>query len=265
MIKIFFVFILLCAAGCIKDSSTSAQPNKTPKPETQSVSDLSPDNYPQILYGTISLHDAQKEISPMLTVDVKAETVRQTIRRGFDVDLPPVGSTVKMDVMNCTGYLATAHITYRGLNQAEVWTAELTAETKNLDFRAKLLECKENPKDEFTQKYLSNTVFFIAPADEKRKNVRNVKNPDWRIILPTIPFEWRKIAKLSLTATKKQTEECIGNWLDSDGDGRVDVLTLCAFNEESKNENGAIHIYQRVLQLKDENWREVWQTTDTAN
>ena len=269
MSKLICIFVLLCAAGCNMDSSTSAQLNKTPKPEIQNetpkpkdqpLSELSSDEYPQILYGIISLRDAQKNMQTTLTIDVKAETVRQTLQRGFDVNLPPIGSTVKMDLMNCTGYLATANITFRGLNQEEVWTAELTEETKNTNFEPKLLECKENPNDEFTRKYLSDSIFFIAPSQEDRKKVRNVRNPDWKNILQTIPFEWRKIAKLSLTATKKQTEECIGNWLDSDGDGKIDILTLCAFNDE----NGG-YIYERVLQLKDGSWREVWQTVDTKN
>lgn len=139
MSKLIFIFIFLCAASCNMDSSTSAQLNKTPKPEIQSetpksetriLSELSSDEYPQILYGIFHLRDLRKNMETTLDVNINNETVRETVSRGFDVNLPPVGSTIKMDVMNCAGYLATAYVTYRGLNQEEVWTAELTEETK---------------------------------------------------------------------------------------------------------------------------------------
>ena len=267
--------ILLIASGCGVNSSTSAQLTNQPKTNSSVNSNAAlqpdkieplPNEYPSVLYGGFHLRDPRKNLQTTVDVALRGEDVRATVNRGFDVKLPPVGTIVKMDIMNCAGYLGTASVTYRGLQQImEVWTAELISETKIADLEQKLLQCVDKPNDEFTRKYLSNSIYFIAPSDEKRKQIKNVKIPDWKAIVPTIPYEWRKVAKLPMFPTKKQAEECISNWLDSDGDGEIDLLALCAFNEESVLESGGIYQYSRVLRLVNGSWREIWQTTDTKN
>lgn len=275
--KIIIVFLgqfLLVAAGCNFDSPTSAQLNNQPKTNSQTnvetnqkttESDLISNQYPAVLFGIFHLKDARKNLQTTAEITLRGEDVRATVNRGFDVNLPPIGANVKMDIMNCAGYLASAKVTYKGLQITDVWTAELIPETKVADLEQKLLQCAENPNDEMTRKYPANFVYFIAPIEEKRKQITNVKNPDWKAIIPTIPHEWRKIANLPPSPTKKQLNSCVSDWLDSDGDGEIDILALCAVNEESVLESGGVWQYKRILRKIDGNWREIWQTTDTKD
>lgn len=267
---------LLIATSCNVKSHTLSEPSNQVGIDSQANSNAAsqqPDKieplsnqYPAVLYGSFYLRDARKNLQTTADVALRGEDVRATVGRGIDVNLPPIGTTIKMDVMNCAGYLGTVKVTYRGLQQImEVWTAELMPETHVADLEQKLLQCADNPNDEFTRKYLSNSVYFIAPADEKRKQIVNVKNPDWKAIVPAIPYEWLKTAKLPRSPNKKQAEECISDWLDSDDDGEIDILSLCAFNEESRLESGGIYQYSRILRLVNGSWREIWQTVDTKN
>lgn len=220
--------------------------------------------YPSVLYGSYMTADARIQNRMSVNVDIRGEDIKTTINRGFAVNLPPIGTTVEMDIINCFGYLGTAKVTYHGL-QHKAWSAEIIPETKVPDTAQRLLRCVDDPNDEFTRKYLSNSVFFVAPKDEKRKRVQNVKKPDWKQIISSIPYEWRKIAGLPKFPTQKQADQCLGDWLDSDGDGSVDIITLCAFNEDSITESGNIWEYSRILQLVDGQWREIWQTVDTKD
>lgn len=221
--------------------------------------------YPLVLYGSYMTADARINNQMSINVDVRGEDVETTVDRGFAVNLPPVGTTIEMDIVNCFGYLGTAKVTYNGL-QFKAWTAELIPETKVANITERLLRCVDNPNDEFTRKYLSNSVFFVAPKNEKRKQIQNNKKPDWNVVFERIPYEWLKIAKLPRrNASKKQIEACVGDWADSDGDGAVDLLSICAVNDENITEANKPYEYMRVLQLVNGSWREVWQTVDTKD
>jgi hypothetical protein len=246
------------------DSMANTQINsKADNRQTESKIDLK--NYPPVLYGSYMTSDARINSQMSVNVDVRGEDVETTLDRGFTVNLPPVKTTVEMDMVNCFGYLGTAKVTYQGL-QHQAWTAELIPETKIADVEKQLLRCVDDPNDEFTRKYLSNSIFFVAPKDEKRKQIQYDKKPDWNLVFERIPFEWLKIAKLPRrNPTKKQIENCIGNWADSDGDGVIDLLSICAVNDENLTEAGSPYEYMRVLQLVNGNWRQLWQTVDTKD
>ena len=278
--KILSVVVLcvsLSAIGCGANSSAQSN-NRAAVNDSRNAADnskinskietpeLTSEQLPMILTGSFLLRDARKNLQTTVSVDLRGEDVAATARRGVEMTFPPVGAPVKMDVMNCAGYLAAAEVKFHGREKVtDVWTAELIADSKIPDLEEKLLQCVENPKDEFARKYLSNSIYFIAPADAKRRQTVNVKNPDWKTILPTVPDEWRKAAKLSGAPTERQIEDCIGGWLDSDGDGAIDVLTLCAFNEKSVTENGSVYQYSRILKLTDGKWREIWETANTKD
>lgn len=221
--------------------------------------------YPLVLYGSYITADARINNQMSVNVDIRGEDVEATRNRGFAVNLPPIGTTVEMDIVNCFGYLGTAKVTYDGL-QYKAWTAELIPETKVADVKERLLRCVDDPNDEFTRNHLSNSVFFIAPRDDKRKQIQNNKKPDWNVVFEQIPYEWLKIAKLPRrNPSKKQIEDCIGHWADSDGDGTIDLVSICAVNEENITEAYKPYGYSRVLQLVNGSWREIWQTVDTKD
>lgn len=276
--KLIVYLLLLLSSGalsCNSGSLTSAQlENKSaPTNNTQSNADFNTrqtetkvetSEYPPVLYGSLSFVDKQKNNRLIVRITPTGGDMEETINRGFDMKLPPTETTFKMDIMNCFGYLGTAKVVFHGLRH-EAWTGELMPETDMAGLEQKMRRCVEEPNSEFNSKYLSNWVFFIAPTDEKRKQVQNVKNPDWKAIIPTIPYEWRKVAKLPMFPTDKQAKECVENWLDSDGDGKIDILVLCALNEENTTESGSIWRYSRVLQMVNGRWRERWQTADTKD
>jgi hypothetical protein len=221
--------------------------------------------YPSILYGSYMTADPRIKNTASVNVDIRGEDVEATAGRGFAVNLPPVGTMVEMDVINCFGYLGTAKVTYQGL-QHKAWTSEMIPETRVADIEQRLLRCVDNPNDEFTRKYLSNSVFFIAPKSEKRKQLQSNKKPDWNVVFEQIPYEWLKIAKLPRrNPSKKQIANCVTDWADSDGDGNIDLLSICAVNEENITEAGNPYEYMRVLQLVNGSWREAWQTVDTKD
>lgn len=273
---VFCLLFSLSAINC--GSHSSAQSNNRVVNSTANGSENSKSNAvnaapeltseetPMILYGGFHLRDARKSFQTTLEVDLRGEDVAATVKRGVEVKFPPVGATVKMDVMNCAGFLGIAEVKFQGRDKlTNVWTAELINESKVPDLEAKLLQCVEKPNEELTRKYPFNQVYFVAPTDEKRKQITNVQTPDWKTILPNIPEEFRQSAKLSKQPTAEQINDCIGNWLDSDGDGAIDVLTLCAFNEKSRTENDSAYQFQRVLRLTNGKWREIWQTVDTKD
>lgn len=275
LIVFTFLSILIVNLSCRQKSFSSSQLAYQSNSNTNNYSNSNVDVrqpeskesallYPTILYGNYLTADARIKNQMSVNVTVSDEDIRSTVSRGFAVNLPPVGTTVEMDILNCSGYLGTAKVTYQGL-QNTAWTAEMIPETKVSDVEQRLLRCVADPNDEFTRKYLSNSVFFIAPKNEKRKQIKNVQKPDWKQIVSSIPYEWRKVARLPKFPTEKQATQCIGEWLDSDGDGNIDIITLCAFNEDSITESGNVWEYSRVLRLVDGQWREIWQTADTKD
>ncbi len=260
--------------GCVENLSQSKSTNQSDlnvnsqlnsNVARQTENKIDEKSFPPVLYGSYLTADARINNQMSVIVDVRGEDVAATVARGFAVNLPPVGTTVEMDIINCFGYLGTAKVTYNGLD-FKAWTAELIPETKVADANERLLRCVNDPNDEFTRKYLSNSVFFVAPRDMKRKQFHFDKKPDWNAVFERVPYEWLKLAKLPRrNAGKKQIENCVGNWADADGDGTIDLISICAVNEENFTEAGAPYEYMRVLQLVNGSWREIWQTVDTKD
>jgi len=214
--------------------------------------------FPHLLYGSFDATQKGKDINSV-SVNTDYSTVKATADRGFNVMLPKVGTTIRMDMMNCYGYLATVKVEYHGWQQGKLWFAEIMPGTPVKDIKNRLLKCVDDPKDKFTLDYLSNSVYFISPASNVRQKVKNMRNPNWKQVLELVPYEWIKVAKISRSPDKEQIDNCISDWLDSDGDGTIDIMSLCVVNEESVTESGNTWQYSRIIQLVDGNWRQVWQ------
>lgn len=266
--KTILVFIFLAAVAIGGACGSSERPasqslpdasnnsSKTQVPDTAKL--VAGTNYPAVLYGAIDT-DTLSERPPKITVSIRGEDVEMTQSRGFTANLPPVGTTVEMDVMNCRGYLGTAKVTYNGLHH-KAWTPELIAETVPSDLEKRIKPCTSDPVR------TAPNVFFIAPTDEKRRHLQTDKKPDWTPVLLGIPHEYLKTARLSAQTSKPaEIERCVTLWADSNSDQYPDLLGMCSINEESITEAGNPYEYLRILRYEGSRWQQIWQEVDTKD
>ncbi len=258
------VWLLLFSNSCTSSSFSQNQMSLPLKisntPEIQKADQMS-----LVLWGSISFKDLANDDRTTLRITPEKELIKYNQDRGMNIQLPAVGSAVEMDVMNCSEYLGTVKVTYTGEQQG-TWKAETFPESSQDALEEKMLQCVDDPNDSFKRKYLSNQIYLISPSDTKRKTVKNIKNPDWNTIIQEIPYEWLKVAELPKKIDPKKSREYFENWLDSDGDGKIDIFNIRAVNRNSYTESNRPYQYQRTLQRNNNGtWRQIWVGFDSKD
>lgn len=217
MNKIIF-FALALLAGLILFGYGWLSGNK---PQTRNTDDLSN----TVLRGLINVTDNKVESFSLWVRGKEANGVKFT-----SVE---IGTSVKVDVLNCAGYVATATAT---LNENEAWEVKVESETVALDAVEKIKACTGEPKS----KYISSNAFAVAPVDEKRKQIKLNK------------LEKPAIYNLPVSIQLWAIKDSISNWVDTDGDGKVDLVSVsgyCSTSEES--------ICKKVLSWNGFSWIEI--------
>lgn len=126
------------------------------------------------------------------------------------------GTSINVDVLNCSGYLFTAVAT---LNEHQAWEVKIMPETVASDAVEKIKICDGTPES----KYISSNAFAVAPVVEKRKQIKlNKLEKPSTYMLPVSVQLW--------------AEGDVGNWTDTDGDGKVDLVSIsgkCGTSEDN--------------------------------
>jgi len=171
--------------------------------------------------------------------DNKVESISLWVRgkeaNGVKFAKVETGASVAVDVLNCSGYIATATAS---LNEHQAWEVKIIPETIATDAVEKIKACDSSPES----KYISSNTFAVAPIVEKRKQIKlNKLEKPSTYTLPIGVQIW--------------AEGDIGNWTDTDGDGKVDLVSIsgkCGTSEEN--------ICTRVLSWNGLRWIEIAYT-----
>ncbi len=182
-----------------------------------------------VLRGSIDLTDNKVESLALWDRDEKS--------KDEEFDEPENGSKINVDILNCAGYIASAKATYNA--KLTYWKLEIISETVASDAVEKVKLCVTYPES----KYISSNAFAIVPTDEKRKQMRAKK------------LEKPSIYSLPFSVQMWAEKDGIGNWADTDGDGKVDLVTVsgaCGTSEE--------YICSRTLSWNGLRWVEIAYT-----
>ena len=245
------IVLIVFSSACSQTAADSMKLNP-PLANTPKTTSTKEKEFPPVLLGSIAFFPDRTKLSGSTGVDKSGVTA--TTEAGITVKLPPIGTTIEMDVVNCAGYIGTAKVTFLGLDEHTRWKTEFLPETVVADVIERMKKCNSY----FDDKLPMDSAFFIAPADEKRKHLKTKKKPDWKAVLASLPTEWRKAAELdaeSLKVNNATVEDSIG-WADSDGDGSVDLLELAQVDRE--NDTYATHSI--IIRLVSGKWEKLWQT-----
>lgn len=171
--------------------------------------------------------------------DDKIESISLWVRgkeaNGVKFAKVETGTSVSVDVLNCSGYIATATAT---LNEHQAWEIKMIPETIASDAVKKIEVCDGSPEST----YISSNAFAVAPLDEKRRQIKlNKLEKPSTYTLPISVQMW--------------AESEIGNWTDTDGDGAVDLISVsgkCGTSED--------YFCTRVLSWNGLRWTEIAYT-----
>ena len=130
---------------------------------------------------------------------------------------PENSTKIVVDVLNCAGYLASAKAIYDA--KSTYWKLEIIPETVATDAVEKIKACDSSPES----KYISSNAFAVAPVNKTRRQSKlsKLETPSTY----TLPFSVQAWAKGDIT-----------NWTDTDGDGKVDLVTIsgkCGMSENN--------------------------------
>lgn len=163
-----------------------------------------------VLLGSIDITDNKLE---SISLWDRGETAK-------DVKFAEIEAStiIDVDVLNCAGYIASAKAKYN--SHSTYWKLEIIPETVAIDAVEKVNRCLEYPN----LKYISSSAFAVSPTDEKRKQIKLNK------------LEKPSIYSLPISIQMWAIKDGIGNWADTDGDGKADLVTVsgkCGTSEES--------------------------------
>ena len=158
--------------------------------------------------------------------------------------------------MNCAGYLGSAKIALvEGL-----WKLTFIPETVSPDAQEKTAACKQ-PIDGG-----NNPAFAVAPRDSNRKNIK-IGNVDTRKLYASLPDtkrKWLEEEKKIYKTNPEFRDREKGNltlrqddWTDTDGDGKIDLVSISAVCEKGDSEGTSC---SSILMLIDGKWIKVGLT-----
>ncbi len=151
------------------------------------------------------------------------------------LDNSETGTKIKVDILNCAGYLGSGEIFYKKKIEDVVPEWEILINPDSLAKSAvdKIKQC-DNVNDPTSESILSD-VFAIAPLNLKRKSIE-IGKVDTKKLFSTLPAETKKWlnSKFAIKGGRNANDLSIqqDNWTDTDGDGTIDLLSLTAAHNE---------------------------------
>ena len=151
---------------------------------------------------------------------------------------------VKLDLMNCAGYIASATTTYKGITRE----VKIVPETIAKDAVEKIKQCAGAPSADGT--IFGSSVFGISPSEDRRKTIkvgkidtkklyksliadikeaqksekeRGIKLASRDDVEPQL-IETDEVFVSAIKATKGDLSLLNDNWTDLDGDGQIDLV-----------------------------------------
>jgi hypothetical protein len=169
-----------------------------------------------------------------------------------------IGTAIEVDIMNCAGYLISGK-----LNNVDAlgWRLETLPETAAKDAAEKLKQCAGSD-----EKFPNNYVFAVAPRDSSRSTIK-IGSVDTKKLYDSLPLESRKwleedkdIYKFNSLYRRKEKKNLTlqnDNWTDTDGDGKIDLISISAVCEKDDSEGTSCN---SILMLVEGKWVEIGST-----
>lgn len=237
MKKITFAILLsglLNFVACNVSTDAGAKPSATNNSKTEmSESDVLVTDTPQpqialyqvksqqplIWVGAINFDNGTIESDGFFS---KGDAVEAEFPDGVEL-----GTTIKVDLMNCAGYLATAQLIYSDEGGEggfpPGWEMKGVSETSTKDVQQKIKKC--HFASEFP--YLSN-VFAVAPQNNKRKGIK-IGKVDTRKLFASLDKETKEMANTTEKYVGREKNNLTlsnDNWTDIDGAGQLDLVEV---------------------------------------
>jgi len=172
-----------------------------------------------LLAGNVRFVNNQLSLSENWWEIDERETTEKTI--------PNPDSQIEADIINCSGYLASAKVTHK---TEKNWQAAIIPDTVVKDVSERIRLCDES----LDSPYITGTAFAVTPRKEKRKNIKLEKTELQKIFasLSWSNQSWANCTQISdenncVRKEKNTLSRFTGDdWADIDGDGEIDLILL---------------------------------------
>lgn len=180
--------------------------------------------------------------------------------------LDKMGVEIRVDVLNCGGYLfsATASKYKIEVVQEERWKLGIISETIAPDAIEKIKQCNYMPREKDDASFFSET-WAVAPQDDKRQSIKT--RIDARKVFASLPRQtkiWldQKIIENPEDCCERKNKGVVSvseqdTWVDFDGDGEIDWLRVVGIDKENLKGKGQNFTATRIFERKKGIWKEI--------
>lgn len=181
--------------------------------------------YPIVFSGFVTLENRE------VTISSDGWTLVNTdLREQLEQKESPVvddKTTIKIDVMNCAGYLGSGLARYDSGNGI-YWKIQIISETMPTDILEKFKQCSDENDAAEPDSIIMHSAFAVESQENKRQNT-TIKPVDTRKLFASLPKGTKKLLNNKYNAeTRKQNDLSLANdnWTDISGDGNIDLIDL---------------------------------------
>lgn len=166
-------------------------------------------------------------------------------------------SGVEVDLMNCSGYLASGRLYASDDSNSSVpdWKLKISPETIAKDAKAKIERCNlYKEQDSAKDKVPLSNAFAVAPMNKSRVEI-TISDIDTKKVFVSLPEDIKEWAnsKVNLEFWKREKDNLTlshDSWADLDGDGKIDLVYIYGYDDEE-------HGYGIVLYLINGKWKNI--------
>jgi hypothetical protein len=181
--------------------------------------------YPIVFSGFVTLENREVNISGNGWALVNTDLRKQLEQR----ESPVVDdkTTIKIDVMNCAGYLGSGVARYNS-GSGIYWKLQMISETMPTDILDKFKQCSDENDAAEPDSIIMRSAFAIESQENTRQNI-TIKPVDTRKLFASLPEETKKLLNNKYNAeTRRQNKLSLANdlWTDINGDGDIDLVEL---------------------------------------
>lgn len=255
----YFGFCVLMLSGCQPSASNSVNNDLIGKNEMPANTQTEQQELPLpnlnvttnsnkmiVMLGGVSIKDGQLVAEGF----VDGEENRETVKPGMI-----------FDVMNCAGYIGQIRILPQPNDGFEPYwqNVEWVADSIRSNFEEAIKKCSSNK--EFLN---ASSAFAVYPSIPKRQNIKIQNQPttkDLKQIYNSFTPEQKKWRATRNKERDPKFYEMLENdydWADSDGDGKIDLITINGTCSGIPNDELSC---VKILHLVNSEWKEVARIT----
>lgn len=181
--------------------------------------------YPIVFSGFVTLENHKVTIASDGWALVNTDLREQLEQR----ESPVVDdkTTIKINVMNCAGYLGSGLARYDTGNGI-YWKLQMISETMPADILEKFKQCSDANADGEPDSIIMRSAFAVESQEDKRQNI-TIRPVDTRKLFASLPKETKKLLNNKYNSERRKKNNLSltnDSWTDINGDGNIDLIDL---------------------------------------